>query len=167
MTETDTGTPTAERRACLALWAIPGLGPRTLAAVRAFAGGELARLASAPVRDWVSDVPVPAPVRQRLAAVASLDDVASRVESACDVAGIRVAFAGSPAHPARLVGLEDAPPLLFYRGEPGPPRRRLAMVGSRHPDQGFLPFARTFARKVSEAGVGVVSGAAEGVDRAC
>ncbi|MCY1042731.1 DNA-processing protein DprA [Corallococcus sp. bb12-1] len=167
MTETDTGTPTGEHRACLALWAIPGLGPRTLDAVRAFAGGQLSRLASAPVRDWVSDVPVPAPVRQRLAAVASLDDLASRVESACDAAGIRVAFASAPAHPGRLVGLEDAPPLLFYLGEPGPPRRRLAMVGSRHPDQGFLPFARTFARQVAEAGVGVVSGAAEGVDRAC
>ncbi|MCY1035519.1 DNA-processing protein DprA [Corallococcus sp. BB11-1] len=167
MADTDTGTLTAEHRACLALWAIPGLGPRTLDAVRAFAGGALSRLASAPVRDWVSDVPVPTAVRQRLAAVASLDDLASRVQSACAVAGIRVAFAGMPAHPGRLVGLEDAPPLLFYRGEPGPPRRRLAMVGSRHPDQGFLPFARTFARQVAEAGVGVVSGAAEGVDRAC
>ena len=41
------------------------------------------------------------------------------------------------------------------------------MVGSRHPDQGFLPFARTFARQVAEGGVGVVSGAAMGVDRAC
>ncbi|RYZ38054.1 MAG: DNA-processing protein DprA [Myxococcaceae bacterium] len=167
MTETDTGTPTGENRASLALWAVPGLGPRTLASVRAFAGGHLSRLASAPVRDWVSDVPVPAPVRQRLATVASLDEVASRVEAACATAGVRVAFADSPAYPGRLVGLEDAPPLLFHRGEPGPPRRRLAMVGSRHPDQGFLPFARTFARKVAEAGVGVVSGAAEGVDRAC
>jgi DNA processing protein len=41
------------------------------------------------------------------------------------------------------------------------------MVGSRHPDQGFLPFARKFARQVAEGGVGVVSGAAMGVDRAC
>ncbi|NBD10946.1 MULTISPECIES: DNA-processing protein DprA [Corallococcus] len=167
MAHTDTYTPTVEQRACLALWAIPGLGPRTLDGVRAFAGGALSRLASAPVRDWVSDVPVPAPVRQRLATVASLDEVASRVEAACARADIQVAFAGTPAHPARLVGLEDAPPLLFHRGQPGPPRRRLGMVGSRHPDQGFLPFARTFARKVAEAGVGVVSGAAEGVDRAC
>jgi DNA processing protein len=41
------------------------------------------------------------------------------------------------------------------------------MVGSRHPDQGFLPYARTFARQVAEGGVGIVSGAAMGVDRAC
>jgi DNA processing protein len=43
----------------------------------------------------------------------------------------------------------------------------VALVGSRHPDQGFLPFARTFAREVAQGGVGVVSGAAAGVDRAC
>jgi DNA processing protein len=40
------------------------------------------------------------------------------------------------------------------------------MVGSRHPDPGFLPWARRFAAEVAGAGVGVVSGAAEGVDRA-
>jgi DNA processing protein len=80
---------------------------------------------------------------------------------------MRVAFAGEWAFPARLQGVADAPPLLFYRGRVGPPRRRVAMVGSRHPDQGFLPFARTFARQVAEGGVGIVSGAAMGVDRAC
>ncbi|MHA7632079.1 DNA-processing protein DprA [Corallococcus sp. M7] len=166
-TNTDTHLHWDEQRATLALWAIAGLGPRTLDAVRAFAGGALSRLASTPVRDWVADAPVPSTVRQRLATVASLDALASRTEEACARTGLQVAFAGSPAYPARLVGLEDAPPLLFFLGNPGPPRRRLAMVGSRHPDQGFLPFARTFARKVAEAGVGVVSGAAEGVDRAC
>jgi DNA protecting protein DprA len=41
------------------------------------------------------------------------------------------------------------------------------MVGSRHPDQGFLPFARRFAQAVAQAGVGIISGAAEGVDREC
>ncbi|RKH75944.1 DNA-processing protein DprA, partial [Corallococcus sp. AB045] len=153
-TNTDTHLHWDEQRATLALWAIAGLGPRTLDAVRAFAGGALSRLASTPVRDWVADVPVPATVRQRLGAVASLDALASRTEEACARTGLQVAFAGSPAYPSRLVGVEDAPPLLFHLGNPGPPRRRLAMVGSRHPDQGFLPFARTFARKVAEAGVG-------------
>jgi DNA processing protein len=80
---------------------------------------------------------------------------------------MRVAFAGEREYPERLLGVVDAPPLLFYRGEVGPPRRRVAMVGSRHPDQGFLPYARSFARQVAEGGVGIVSGAAMGVDRAC
>jgi len=106
-------------------------------------------------------------VRTRLAAVDRLPPLAERVLAACRRAGMGVAFAGQHTYPDRLREVEDAPPLLFHRGPPGLPRRRVAMVGSRHPDQGFLPFARDFARKVAGAGVGVVSGAAVGVDQAC
>ncbi|MBJ6764285.1 DNA-processing protein DprA [Myxococcaceae bacterium JPH2] len=167
MADAATNHLSAEQQACLALWAIPGLGPRTLAGLRVFAQGDLGALASSPVREWVARAPVPAPVRARLARVESLPALAERLWTACQSSGTQVAFAGQPAYPERLREVADAPPLLFYRGEPGPPRRRVAMVGSRHPDQGFLPFARTFARRVAESGVGVVSGAAAGVDRAC
>ena len=162
-----TDRDTAERRALLALWAVPGLGPRALERLRAFPAGELARLVACPVREWVAGAPLPVPVRRRLLRVPELGPVADRVLERCAAVGMGVAFPGEPAYPARLAGTEDAPPLLFYRGEVGPPRRRVAMVGSRHPDQGFLPFARTFARQVAEGGVGIVSGAAAGVDRAC
>lgn len=158
---------TAEQRALLALWAVPGLGPRALAGLRAFAGGSLARLAASPVREWVGGCPLSTVLRRRLAEVPELGLLAERVLERCAAAGMGVAFQGEWAYPARLAEVDDAPPLLFYRGRVGPPRRRLAMVGSRHPDQGFLPFARTFARQVAEGGVGVVSGAAAGVDRAC
>ncbi|WP_408890676.1 DNA-processing protein DprA [Myxococcus faecalis] len=167
MADAETDSLTAEQQACLALWAVPGLGPRTLVALRAFADGRLAPLASTPVRDWVSDAPVSPQVRQRLAAVAGLPAVAERLLELCRMSGTRVAFADERAYPERLRDVEDAPPLLFFRGQPGPPRRRVAMVGSRRPDQGFLPFARSLARQVAEGGVGVVSGAAAGVDRAC
>jgi DNA processing protein len=82
-------------------------------------------------------------------------------------AGVSIAYAGESAYPQRLVGLFDAPPLLFHLGTPGAPRRRVAMVGSRYPDGGFLLYARRFAREVARLGLGVVSGAAAGVDRAC
>ncbi|AKQ67097.1 DNA topoisomerase I [Myxococcus hansupus] len=167
MADAETDSLTAEQQACLALWAVPGLGPRTLAALRAFADGSLSPLVATPVRDWVSQAPVSPQVRRRLATVERLAPLADRVLSACRASGMGVAFAGQRAYPERLVEVLDAPPLLFYRGSPGMPRRRLAMVGSRHPDQGFLPLARRFARRVAEAGVGVVSGAAAGVDQAC
>ncbi len=167
MADAETDSLTAEQQACLALWAVPGLGPRTLAALRAFADGSLAPLASVPVRDWVSQAPVSTQVRTRLAVVERLAPLAERVLEACRRAGMQVAFAGQPGYPDRLRDVLDAPPLLFHRGRPGLPRRRLAMVGSRHPDAGFLPFARSFARGVAEGGVGVVSGAAAGVDQAC
>ncbi|WP_205507860.1 DNA-processing protein DprA, partial [Myxococcus vastator] len=157
MADAETDSLTAEQQACLALWAVPGLGPRTLAALRAFADGGLAPLAATPVRDWVSQAPVSSQVRRRLASVERLAPVAGRVWDACRTSGMKVAFQGQAAYPARLAEVEDAPPVLFYRGVPGLPRRRLAMVGSRHPDQGFLPFARRFARQVAESGVGVVS----------
>jgi DNA protecting protein DprA len=167
MADAETDSLTLEQQACLALWAVPGLGPRTLAALRAFAEGSLAPLASVPVRDWVSRAPVSPQVRHRLAAVDRLPALAARVLEACRKGRMGVAFSGERGYPDRLREVEDAPPLLFHRGRPGPPRRRVAMVGSRHPDQGFLPFARGFARKVAEGGVGVVSGAAAGVDVAC
>src|SRR5690242_17279507 len=158
---------TAEQRALLALWVVPGLGPRTLGRLRAFTGSEFARLAACPVREWVGEAPLPVPVRRRLVEVQELGPLAERVLERCAAVAMGVAFQGEPAYPARLAETGDAPPLLFYRGQVGPPRRRVAMVGSRHPDQGFLPFARGFARQVAEGGVGVVSGAAAGVDRAC
>lgn len=156
-----------ERAALLALWAVPGIGPKTLDLVRSFARGELAALVDIPLADWLEDAPLPSPVKARLGRVRSLEQVAERVLARCEAAGMGVAFAGEPAFPARLAEAPDSPPLLFYRGRVGLPRRRVAMVGSRHPDQGFLPLARSFARDVAAPGVGVVSGAAAGVDRAC
>ncbi|SEN02309.1 DNA protecting protein DprA [Stigmatella aurantiaca] len=157
----------ADQGATLAFWSVPGLGPKTLEALRAFAGGSLETLVSRPVREWLAEAPVSAPVRGRLAAGEPLPVLAERTLERCAAGGMEVAFSGQPAYPERLVGTPDAPPLLFYKGQVGPPRRRVALVGSRHPEQGFLPFARDFARQVAEGGVGVVSGAAMGVDRAC
>jgi DNA processing protein len=167
MAGTFTHSLTPEQRATLALWAVPGLGPKTLEALRALAGGQLERLAESPVREWLSEAPISPQVRRRLAPVVDLTSLADRVLERCEAAGMEVAFSGERAFPERLATLPDAPPLLFHKGHVGPPRRRVAMVGSRHPDQGFLPFARTFAREVARGGVGVVSGAAMGVDRAC
>lgn len=160
-------TLSVESRALLALWAVPGLGPRTLQALSAFCAGRLATLLDVPVADWVEQAPLPQPVRATLRPVPTLAQVATRVQERCAESGIRIAFRGERAYPELLCGVADAPPLLFYKGEPQAPRRRIAMVGSRHPEQGFLGFARTFARLVAAQGVGIVSGAAIGVDRSC
>lgn len=167
MADTFTHSLTPEQRAALALWAVPGLGPKTLEAVRVFAGGSLARLLGSPVSEWLADVPVTSQVRRRLGQVEALSPVADRVLERCAAVGMELAFTGERAFPELLAAAPAAPPVLFYKGHIGPPRRRVAMVGSRHPDQGFLPFARKFAREVADGGVGVVSGAAMGVDRAC
>ncbi len=49
-----------------------------------------------------------------------------------------VVHPGDAGYPERLAEVADAPPVLFMRGTVAPPRRRLALVGTRHPEQGFL-----------------------------
>jgi DNA processing protein len=59
--------------------------------------------------------------------------------------------------------------LLFHVG-PGaaaPERRRVAMVGTRGPDHAFWRQAKLLVTEVVRAGIGVVSGAARGIDSWC
>lgn len=154
-----------ERLAALGLWTVPGIGPEALKALRACAGGALAPLLSAPVADYAQVLP--ASVRARLQALDTVQPLAELTMRRCARAGIQIAWPGDAAYPAELAECSDAPPLLFHLGAPAPGRRRLAMVGSRHPDAGFLLRARAFAREVAQAGALIVSGAADGVDRAC
>src|SRR5688572_7640654 len=105
---------TLEQRATLALWVVPGIGPRVLEALRALGGGRLEPLAQAPVREWLAAARLPVPVRRHLAAVPELSLLAEQVLERCAAAGMRVAFTGERAYPARLAEVADAPPLLFY-----------------------------------------------------
>ncbi|HYV44379.1 MAG TPA: DNA-processing protein DprA [Myxococcaceae bacterium] len=157
-----------ERLAALGLWTVPGVGPEALKALRACAGGALAPLLAAPVADYAQVLP--AAVRARMQGLETVEPLAELALRRCAKAGIQIAWPGDAAYPAELAQCPDAPPLLFHFGTPGPGepgRRRLAMVGSRHPDAGFLLRARAFAREVAQAGALIVSGAADGVDRAC
>ncbi len=158
--------PPAEREAWLGLWAVPGVGRKTLEALRVATGG-LVGLAEAPVQQWVGALKLPAAVRESLGQVQSVGQLADRVREKAAAAKMTISFIGDANYPSRLAEVADAPPLLFSTGPLGSPRRRVAMVGSRHPDAGFLLTARAFASEVAAGGVGVVSGAAEGVDRAC
>jgi DNA processing protein len=155
-----------ERLAALGLWTIPGVGPEALKALRACAGGALAPLLSVPVADYAQVLP--ASVRARMQGLETVEPLAELALRRCARAGIQVAWPGDAAFPSELAECPDAPPVLFHLGAADAGRRRrLAMVGSRHPDAGFLLRARAFAREVAEAGALIVSGAADGVDRAC
>lgn len=156
-----------ERLAVLSLWAVPGIGPKALGLIRDSLAGEWSIALDHPPGEWMSGVRLSAPVRQRLGQVRRLADLGDRLLERANRAKIGVAFPGDLAYPENLAAIEDRPPVLFFRGSVGVPRRRVALVGSRHPDPGFLRVARRFAARLAELGLGVVSGAAEGVDRAC
>ena len=159
--------PSAERDALLALWAVPGIGSIGLGGMRRWAAGRWADLLDTPARDWVDALPASELVRARLRAAGSLRAVADEVRERATRGRMEVVHPGDAGYPDRLAEVRDAPPVLFMRGTVSRPRRRLALVGTRHPEQGFLRNARAFAAAVAGGGAGVVSGAAAGVDRAC
>jgi len=109
------------------------------------------------------------------------DDVADRVHSLLshgrgaalsldelEQSGLRAITPFDDSYPKRLrMQLRDAaPPLLFYAGEPSLlSASSLAIVGSRHVGQEELNVARDAAASAVKKGIGVISGAARGVDQ--
>ena len=159
---------TAERRAVAALWCLPGIGPRSVERIRA-ALGDLGQQLERPVERWAPSVELPPAQAGALRRVPeALAAVADRLERRLRQVGQRAIYPGQPAWPAGLHGVREAPPVLFVQG-PGAavaPRRRAAVVGTRHPDPGVCEQVTALAAHLAEAGMGVVSGAAEGVDQA-
>lgn len=72
---------------------------------------------------------------------------------------------GTPAYPEALLPFDDAPPLLFLRGQL-PLGACLAIVGSRRATSYGKGQATRFAAAFAERGVVVVSGGAAGIDTA-
>jgi DNA processing protein len=163
------GELTAKRRVTAALWSLQGIGPRSIALVEERFGDDCGELLERPVEAWVGQVGLRPKALEVLAQVPCLGDVWEALERKLAHSRTRLAFPGDPAWPPLLTGIDNAPPVLFHwgPGASGRPVFRAAMVGSRHPEAGFLPRARALARAVAELDVGVVSGGAEGVDSAC
>src|SRR5260370_15516566 len=68
----------AERLAILGLWAIPGIGPKTLDAIRATLGGDIRAALSVPVREWAPAVKFTVPVRGVVGRITDLAELAER-----------------------------------------------------------------------------------------
>ncbi|NQU42299.1 DNA-processing protein DprA [bacterium] len=96
-------------------------------------------------------------------------EMSARALEPCRRAGINVVPADSPEYPSHLAATfgQSRPPLLFGAGEVtlfNEPA--VAMIGARRASDNTLSFTGELARAVASAGLGVVSGFAEGVDRA-
>ncbi|MEW6434277.1 MAG: DNA-processing protein DprA [Myxococcota bacterium] len=158
---------TAERRVVAALWALPGIGVKTIERVREVfaAPGELYER---PVKSWRREVDFSPQAVAALRKLDALAEVAERLEADLRRLGYRIIFPEEAAWPPALRDVAGAPPLLFMLGEGavGPARRRVAIVGTRTPETGATGEVRKLAAQVAEAGVGVVSGGAQGIDRA-
>ena len=90
---------------------------------------------------------------------------AARREAELEALGITVVGRGEPAYPDHLDRYEDAPDLLFVRGDlpvgPG-----VGIVGTRRCTAYGLELADAYGVAVAEAGWPVVSGLARGIDGA-
>ncbi len=162
-----TGLGSVERRVTAALWSLQGIGRQALDRLGQL--GPLEQWHSAEPSHLMKAVAWSPRACESLRSIRSLGHVAERLEQRLVKLGYEVAFNGDPKYPPRVSELAQAPPMLFVMG-PGAavaPRRRVAMVGTRHPDQGFLERARFFAEVTSAACVGIISGGADGVDQAC
>jgi DNA processing protein len=81
--------------------------------------------------------------------------------------GIAFVALGEPEYPPRLQMIDDPPPLLAARGQHSILTRPLvAVVGSRNASAAGVKFAERLARELGEAGFGIVSGLARGIDAA-
>lgn len=141
-----------------------GVGGKTMRALLAACGspGEALAAAAAQLRRHV-----PAETARRI----KEDDRSAQVKAALkwqqeDERNSIVTLADS-AYPPLLLETEDPPPLLYARGDLSLLNRTLvAVVGSRSASAAGLRNTELFARALSAAGCGIVSGLAQGVDSA-
>jgi len=138
------GTPTGVFAADLAeLAAIPGIGRKLPATIRALAG-------DASSRD-----------------PGSFDTSAAETLATCRDRGVRVIPAHTAAYPGLLGRIDDPPSLLFVRGELEPcDALAVAIVGARHATPYGNRVAHQLAAGLARAGYTVVSGLARGIDAA-
>ena len=137
-----------ELAACVALAAVPGVGPVRHRELRALHGS-----AAAALDRVVAD--------RRAAARAAAD----RALAALARLGGRAIVEGDARYPPAVRELDDAPPVLYAVGDLSALDRPLvAIVGTRAATRSGLRAARHLAEAVARAGGVVVSGLARGVD---
>jgi DNA processing protein len=82
--------------------------------------------------------------------------------------GARLLASTDPRYPPLLRESPDAPAVLYLLGDLGAlAGPQISMVGSRNPTAGGRDTARRFAAWFAQAGLGVTSGLALGIDAAC
>ncbi|WP_035104167.1 DNA-processing protein DprA [Desulfohalovibrio reitneri] len=152
-----------EYRAALALRHTSGLGPRCWSRLADYFGSLASAAASA--RRWAA---LGLATGRQEAAFSSREWKAPAEEEyqAARKHGLHAVTLTSPDYPAQLRRIPDPPVLLYYSGRlellQGP---CLAVVGARSCSRYGLLTARSIGEEVSRAGITVVSGLADGIDR--
>lgn len=78
--------------------------------------------------------------------------------------GIRLLLRGDADYPMRLSDIPDPPYVLFVRGEAPDAEPAVAVIGARECSEYGRYVARALGQELGEAGIGVISGMARGID---
>lgn len=101
----------------------------------------------------------------RLAEAARAD--VSAEAARLDGLGVELVSRDDPRYPPLLAEIDDPPPSFFLRGRlPEPHRTCVALVGTRNTSPYGELVAEQIAAALATAGIGIVSGAARGIDSA-
>ncbi|MGH6767553.1 MAG: DNA-processing protein DprA [Xanthobacteraceae bacterium] len=135
------------------------VGPRTFRALINLYGGARAALARLPELARRGGASGPPRICSR--------EQAEREIEGSRALGVRLIALGEPDYPLRLQMIDDAPPLLAVRGNVSAlARAMVAIVGARNGSAAGVKFAERIARDLGEAGFGIASGLARGIDAA-
>ncbi|MEI6601913.1 MAG: DNA-processing protein DprA, partial [Clostridia bacterium] len=93
-----------------------------------------------------------------------LKENAKRIVASCEDKKIQIVFPGHEDFPTLLKYTEACPMVLYVRGKLLASDQLLAIIGSRTASSYGLDIAYSFAKKLAENGVTIVSGLARGVD---
>jgi DNA processing protein len=152
-----------EQRDLLALTLVPGVGPQLMTALlERFVTAD--RVLRATEQDLLEVPRVGRELAARVAAAAKDPEVDAEAERVVK-AGVRLLALGTPDYPVALASVEDAPHLLYCRGEVRlADANAVAIVGSRRCTAYGRRMAERIAGGLARAGVCVVSGLARGID---
>lgn len=157
--------PPSPVREHLALALVPELGPKRTRAVLRHFGSPAAALAA--TADQLADLPAfGSKVAGRIASAMRGVNVAAEWEL-IERHGVSVLPVDHPNYPEQLAAFDDAPPLLYLRGEILPAdRQAVGIVGSRQCTSYGRRMAERLAAGLVRAGYTVISGLARGIDGA-
>jgi DNA processing protein len=154
---------TDDERDLIALHLVTGIGPRLTAALLDRFGSASAVLRAS--ADELREVPyLGAKVADALPQALANPDVAKE----CDLIekhGVHLRIINRPNYPANLATIDDAPHLLFVRGDLEPrDEKAIAIVGSRACTSYGKRLAERIAQDLARAGWTIISGLARGID---
>lgn len=148
-----------ERLDWLQLIRSDNVGPRTFHTLVKHCGGVRGALAALPDLARRGGASRPGRICAR--------EEAERELKAARARGVNFLALGEAEYPMRLSMIADPPPLLAVRGDGAILARPLiGIVGSRNASAAGMKFAGQIARDLGEAGFGIVSGLARGIDAA-